>query len=55
MIEHNCTYCRAPVGNKSRIRLVGRDRRGNTVEVCSRCWIEQQRQAEARKAREESP
>lgn len=52
MNDHNCHDCKAPVGNGSRIRLVGRDGAGKTIELCSPCWIERKRDTEARQARE---
>lgn len=48
MNDHPCNDCNTKVGPGSRIRLVGRDRTGRAVELCSRCWIERNRQEGAK-------
>ena len=38
-----CVDCGDGPGPGSVVRLVGRDREGNVVSLCSRCWILRER------------
>ena len=40
---NKCSDCGDPPGPGSVVRLVGRDREGNVIELCSRCWIRRER------------
>jgi len=44
---NNCNDCNDPPGPGSIVRLVGRDRSGNVITLCSRCWIRRDRDAKA--------
>jgi hypothetical protein len=45
MNNNDCNDCNESPGPGSVVRLVGRDRSGNVIELCSRCWIRRDRDA----------
>jgi hypothetical protein len=45
--NHNCSDCKDPPGPGSVVRLLGKSANGDVVELCSRCWILRDRDANA--------